>query len=284
MTVGKPSGNQITFFIFATWLLAVPLTRVVERSFNAGPVAGEWLERGLHIVLVAAGLLAIAPLRKLSVDALRVPLGDSDRFDVAFATGLSILATFGFAGSYALWWIALDGPLALEQRLSALGGAQKVLGEALQPTAIATQVVMASIVVPVVEELVFRRFLFRAWAERHGWVVGMVLSSVVFGLLHPFFFSAFMASIVFTCVYQRTGSLRASIIVHGVHNLLVFYPILGRFIVPLDLEYPGDLASWTWHLVALAASVILLPVYAWLSRDRPMESDERELDHVALPR
>ena len=284
MTMGKPSGNQITFFIFATWLLAVPLTRAVERSINVGPAAGEWLERGFHILLVAAGLLAIGPLRKLSSDALRFPIGKRNRFDVALATGLSILATFGFAGSYALWWVAVDGPLGLEQRLSALGSAQNVLGQSMQPMAIATHVIMASIIVPIVEELVFRRFLFRAWAERHGWVVAMILSSVVFGLLHPFFFSAFMASIVFTCVYQRTGSLRASIVVHGIHNLLVFYPILGRFIVPLDLEYPGDLASWTWHLVALATTLILLPLYAWISRDRQVESDEHELDHVALPR
>ena len=284
MTLGKATGGQITFFIFATWLLAVPLTRIVAHSLQAGPELGSWLERGFHILIVGAGFLAIRPLRRLCIDALRVPVAPGGQAEIGFAVTLSMLATFGFVGSYALWWFAVDGPLGLEQRIAAMGTHAKVTADSLQPVSIATQGAMAVLLVPLVEELLFRRFLYRAWAERHGWVVAALLSSAIFALLHNFFFGAFLASLVFTCVYRRTGSLRAAILVHGAHNLLVYYPLLGQFIVPLSLEFPGDLASWWMHLVALAATGVALPWYMWSARDRSESSQAVELDHVALPR
>ena len=284
MQTGKPSGNQIAFFIFAVWLLAVPVTYWAESMIGAGPELRAWLEKSLHLLLVGLALLIFRPLREASWRALATGISKQSRTEVAIVAASAPLIGFAFAGAYALWWATFEGPAGLAHHISAQGTSSQVLSEALRAPTLATQIVIGVIVGPIVEELVFRAFLFRAWVERHGWVVAMLLSSTVFALLHPFFLAAFLDSIVNTCVYRRTGSLRASILVHGTHNLLVFYPLLGQFILPLDLEYPGDIWSWSGHLIALAAVVITLPIYAWMSRDREAQPSYVELDHVALPR
>ena len=284
MQIGKPSGNQVAFFIFAVWLLAVPVTYWAENMIGAGAELRAWLEKSLHLLLVGLALLIFRPLREACRRALTPGISRESRTEVAIVAAAAPLVGFGFAGAYALWWATFEGPAGLEHRISAHGTAGEVLSEALRAPTIATQIVIGVIVGPIVEELVFRAFLFRAWVERHGWIVAMLLSSTVFALLHPFFLAAFLDSIVNTCVYRRTGSLRAAILVHGTHNLLVFYPLLGQFILPLDLESPGDIWSWSGHLIALAAVVIALPIYAWMSRDRDAQPSHLEFEHVALPR
>ena len=284
MKIGKPTGNQVAFFILATWLLAVPMTYAIERAIGAGPELREWLERTFHLLVVGLALLVVPPLRRASWQALSGRIPEGSRTEVTVVAVLSPIVAFGFAGAYALWWATFDDPIGLERRISALGTAEHVLSVALRPETIATQLFIAVMIGPVVEEIVFRAFLFRAWADRHGWVIAMFLSSAIFGLLHTYFVAAFLASVVNTCVYRRTGSLRAAIVVHSIHNLLVFYPLLGQFILPLDLQYPGELSSWSWHLLALAVITAGLPGYIWMSRDDKENASEPELDHVALPR
>ena len=141
-----------------------------------------------------------------------------------------------------------------------------------------------SIIGPVVEELLFRAFLYRAWAERFGWFAGMIFSATLFGLLHPNFLPSFMGGVLFVCVYRRTGSLWAAIVVHAVGNLLSYYPLLGRFVFPRDMADAGDLQQWTWHLAALLISLVLWPAYVWMSRDPEAELIMEEYPHAALPR
>jgi hypothetical protein len=122
---------------------------------------------------------------------------------------------------------------------------------------------------PVVEELVFRGLLYRAWARRWHWLIAMALTAAVFGLYHPFFAGAFAGSVLFTCVIRRTGSLWSAIVVHAVGNAALWYPLLGRFVFPEDAG-PGatNLSTWWLHLASLLLFALFLPVYVWMARDK----------------
>lgn len=286
MKAGEPSGNQIAFFILATWLLVVPLSRILISALGLKGLESEIFERYFHGFLVGASFIVVPALRRACFDALRAPIRREDRREVGIVALLSPLHGFAFAGAYALWFSMSEGPLGLQQRISQLDSHAHAMAYAMQPLVLATFWIIAVGLGPILEELLFRAFLYRAWARRYGWVVALFLTALLFGALHPNFFHAFLASILFTCIYRRTGSLWAAIIVHASTNALLYYPILGRFALPRDLEYPGDLSTWSWHIAVFFAFSAALCIYVWMSREREPEPARVEVEdlHVALPR
>src|SRR6185436_7787773 len=74
------------------------------------------------------------------------------------------------------------------------------------------------VVAPLVEELVFRGTLFRAWRARWNPVLALLASSVLFGVLHPLKLSSFLAAVTFALVYTHTRSLWANVLVHSLGN------------------------------------------------------------------
>ncbi|MEL7144044.1 MAG: CPBP family intramembrane glutamic endopeptidase [Cyanobacteria bacterium J06573_11] len=75
---------------------------------------------------------------------------------------------------------------------------------------------------PVVEELVFRGILLQRWATKWGLRVGIVGSSVVFGMLHfsnPVGLTLF--GLVMALLYVRTQSLWVPMVCHALNNLTV---------------------------------------------------------------
>jgi membrane protease YdiL (CAAX protease family) len=75
---------------------------------------------------------------------------------------------------------------------------------------------------PIVEELMFRGLLFPALKWRWGYVGGVVLTSAVFGLLHPNLPAGFLPlwtlGAAFAVVFQRRQSLLPGIVMHAIHN------------------------------------------------------------------
>ena len=284
MTIGRPSGNQIAFFILAVWLLVVPLNRILISALNLKNLESDLFERYFHGFVVGAAFIAVPALRRACLDALKVPIKRGDRLEVGIVASLSPLHGFALAGAYALWFSMTEGPLGLQQRISQLDSHAHAMAYATTPLVLATHWIIAVGFGPILEELLFRAFLYRAWAERYGWVVALFLTAVLFGALHPNFFGAFLGSILFTCVYRRTESLWAGIIVHATTNALLYYPFLGRFAVPRDLEFPGDLSTWSWHIAIFFVFSAALSIYVWMSRDREQSPVEVEDLHVALPR
>ncbi len=80
---------------------------------------------------------------------------------------------------------------------------------------------ISSVLIPFKEELLFRGFIYPAFRDRVGVVWGILLTAVFFSLAHGSLlraFPLFIGGITLTYVYQRTGSLYAAIIAHGVWN------------------------------------------------------------------
>ena len=101
-----------------------------------------------------------------------------------------------------------------------------------QPVALALLVLIVGLVGPVAEEVFFRGFAYRAFKERFGVRVGVVLSALLFALIHgnPIaLLPIFVAGVLLAWLYERTGSLAAPILLHCGNNLL---SVLLYFLAP----------------------------------------------------
>lgn len=82
-------------------------------------------------------------------------------------------------------------------------------------------VLVAVVMAPLFEEVVFRGFLFRGFANSWGWVWGAVVSSAIFGIAHlqlDVFVPLAVLGFALAWVYRRTGSLWTCVAMHAVFN------------------------------------------------------------------
>ena len=78
------------------------------------------------------------------------------------------------------------------------------------------------ILAPLLEELICRKLLIDR-TVRYGEKLSVLMSGLIFGLLHQNlfqFFYAFALGSVFAYVYVRTGRIRYTIILHAIVNFL----------------------------------------------------------------
>lgn len=86
---------------------------------------------------------------------------------------------------------------------------------------------------PIAEELLFRGYLFGRLRKRQGFFVSALVTSAVFGFVHFQWnvgIDVFVLSLVLCYLRERTGSIWAGMIVHGLKNGLAYFVL---FIVPL---------------------------------------------------
>ncbi|OSM11315.1 CAAX protease family protein [Bacillus toyonensis] len=83
-------------------------------------------------------------------------------------------------------------------------------------------VLSVAIITPVKEEILFRGILYRFLEKKYNFLVGIIISSFIFGILHGgLLITATIMGIVFAMLYKKTQSIIPSIILHIVWNLLV---------------------------------------------------------------
>ncbi|MGE6415583.1 CPBP family intramembrane glutamic endopeptidase [Planococcus kocurii] len=82
--------------------------------------------------------------------------------------------------------------------------------------------VSAAIISPIYEEIFYRGFLYRFFSIRYGVLSGMMISSIIFTVVHIPTFNTlpvnFVSGLIFSWVYQKTGSIIPSILIHGIFN------------------------------------------------------------------
>ena len=90
---------------------------------------------------------------------------------------------------------------------------------------LASGILSAVILAPVVEEIVFRGFLFQSYLRRLGFVLAMVLSTVLFVVIHYYGVYGSISVAFFglgaCALYRATGSLWTAIVFHGLTNGLI---------------------------------------------------------------
>jgi len=95
---------------------------------------------------------------------------------------------------------------------------------------------MAVLVAPLVEETLFRGYLYPLFARSFGVAPGILITGVLFGLMHgaqlgwtwSLVSILILVGIIFTIVRARTGSVFASYLMHlGYNSLISIFAILG---------------------------------------------------------
>ena len=268
------TGFQITFLVFAVCLLAVPAAGWFTQAYPSTPDATALLERGLQFVLAAVILFAFPGLRRRSRELLRVPVPAAKSVELATVSVLQMSIGFAWAGSYVLWHWLGGGETGAASAIRALPSHEREMAQAFMPGHLVKNLLLVTILVPLVEEIVFRGLLLDAWRRAWGDFPAIIASSAVFAIYHANFAPAFVSGVVSACLYVRTGSLRACIIAHAIFNLLAWYPFLGHLAFPRGLEAPGDLGSWWFHLACLLFVAVTVPTYLWMARHKAPEIED----------
>lgn len=95
---------------------------------------------------------------------------------------------------------------------------------------------MAVLVAPLVEETVFRGYLYPLFAKSFGVATSVVVTGVLFGLMHGaqlgwtwgLVLVLILVGVIFTFVRARTGSVFASFLLHlGYNSMIALVTILG---------------------------------------------------------
>ena len=176
---------------------------VVLPFILSGLISTEYYEIILGIIsLVAFGLL-LHKKRMLHLSS-RDLKGSQLLSCIGIGLGLALISKLTFVVG------ALTQPAVLEQSSAA--------SPALWVEAIATKAVL----IPIVEELLFRGILFGSFASSFSYKIAMVLSAVIFALTH-YTVSWPMVALIGTMlawIYWRTDNLAATMVIHCTINFV----------------------------------------------------------------
>lgn len=112
-------------------------------------------------------------------------------------------------------------------------------------------------VAPILEEIVFRGFLLRAWTHRMGLWPGVLLSSFLFGLGHPQEpLGAFAFGVAACALRVRYGTLWVPILFHAAFNLAVVALALAYEAARLEDPRPSPILLAALSATAGAAALL----------------------------
>lgn len=99
-------------------------------------------------------------------------------------------------------------------------------------TGVALVFVTGVVLVPLFEEALFRGYLFGALSQRLGFIWAALISSALFGLLHPspiLIAFAFFVGLLCCWAYKKSGNLWVPIALHIVVNATALAAAVGAF-------------------------------------------------------
>jgi CAAX prenyl protease-like protein len=185
-------------------------------------------ERWFYGVKVGLVLLALAALWRQYTELT----------DIASVQGSDWAWGLGIGVAVFVLWVNLDfKPLAF----AAADGFDPRNGASLDLGLTAVRLAGAILIVPVMEELFWRSFIFR-WLQNPSFLSvdpgalglqALIISSVLFASEHRLWFAGLLAGLAYGWLYKRSGNLWVPILAHVVTNGL-----LGAYV----------LATGSWSL------------------------------------
>lgn len=88
-------------------------------------------------------------------------------------------------------------------------------------------IIFVTIISPAIEEIVFRGIIFGNLAKTYNWFVALLVSSLIFSLMHGIgiglqMFLTFFSGILYGLFFLKTESMPLTIMCHQLHNIMVF--------------------------------------------------------------
>ena len=218
---------------FARWgfshvLTAIGATLVFSLAIRSFLQAFEWqlpqvlVEMlGSGVLFCGIGLLIVSFAQRLDPDGWR---------SLGLWPGRTARAVAAGCACYLLllpaqWGMILLWPWTFET----LGGSYEMQAVAqgiadLEGHFLWLAFLSATVILPFLEELIFRAFLQPLLVQNLGDVGGIVLTSILFAMLHgqSAFLPIFALSLLLGAIMLRTQRLLAAWVVHGLHNALSF--------------------------------------------------------------
>ena len=265
-TTGQATGLQAAFLIYAVILLAVPVSRLLVDAGSFEGARRTLVESGTHFVLATLAMVIFPALRAFLIDSLARPIPRTKLAEVVIVSIAKLSQGFAAIAAIALWLWLTGGAIAVEQ-MTIDPDREAAFASSSQG---AVRLALAVLVAPIVEELAFRGFIYRAFERQWGWLPSTIATSTLFGLYHSYFWSAFAGSVIAICLLRRTGTLWAPILAHMLFNFMMWWPLLGQHLFPRTPGL-GDPATWWFHGTCLVFIATALPAYVWLSRDRNLQ-------------
>lgn len=140
---------------------------------------------------------------------------------------VAVVATFPLAMGAA--WLGRLLQIALTGEEPGLHPVIKQVMEA-GPLEVAALMGLACVAVPLCEEVFFRGFLYPSIRDKFGVAVGVVVSSLIFGMVHPGLpnqMVVFVLGVSFCLIYERSGTLVAPIVAHAFFNAVSLVSVLA---------------------------------------------------------
>jgi hypothetical protein len=110
------------------------------------------------------------------------------------------------------------------------------------------------IAAPVLEEFLFRGFLLHRWGTRWNVKTAVILSSVLFGVLHSNVIGLTAFGVVMALLYLRSGSLGVVIVVHSLNNAIAAsLEVITRLTGNVEVSSLAAFRSSIWFGLALLA-------------------------------
>lgn len=123
------------------------------------------------------------------------------------------------------------------------------------------------IIAPIIEEVVFRGILLHRWSYKWNVKKAIIISSLIFAVLHPDPLGAFVFGVGMCILYLRTQSLWVPIVCHVVNNLAVWIlEAAYRITYGADLMYTLEDLQNEWHIGILSGVIVVLWVTYYLRK------------------
>src|SRR4051794_5793177 len=221
--VRTPFGIAITFVWVVIALIPFPILilaynrLLLVRFPDSWPL---WAAPRVTGYIVAITIVAYAIFRR----------GFSAHDYLALKGSKAQLIGVGVISQLILTFLAIFLPTLVGFRLPRVGAAD---GTALFEVLLWTYVLVYGLVGPICEEILFRGFMYRGWAQHLNPVLAISLSSVVFALVH--FDNSmvwhFVCGVLFGWLRWRFNSIWAPVAAHTTSNLVA---ITSRLILELS--------------------------------------------------
>lgn len=134
---------------------------------------------------------------------------------------------------------------------------------------------LISLLGPLVEEIIFRGVMVERLGAKYGYMKGVVISSVIFGMLHVDFVGAFIFGVVLSVVYLKSRSLLIPFLIHAVNNgsAMIFY-FYEDFFAGETWETTAPYLENAW--IGIALFVVSVAWLIWYVREHWQIIHKRE--------
>lgn len=129
-------------------------------------------------------------------------------------------------------------------------------------------IILLVILAPITEEMIFRGFLLGRLQAKYSVGIAILMSSILFALLHGDMLGAFIFSIFLCLIRIKYDSIIAPILVHMSNNAIVVVLIIVEMsILGSEYEYSiNEFRSYWWY--APIGAVIGIPWLYWYFRTK----------------